>query len=329
MGYEGGYRRSGRLASSHPRSEAVLLHALAALLACGGQRMVVGEEVALGGAEPSDAAGAGTGDVRAPGISVVADCPSSIEERQVHLGCWPTRHVGSWRGFLFGTPVYETRNGELREFPVTDIVLSVAPLGAAHLRFGEPGLFRRPASPGDPYLCAGRSPSVGCPAADGLIVGYEYPLEALEIFDATVAPTARATDEFVPRIGELLSFDVPLDGPWRVWCELQEPEWGSCDVSEPSAAAALGCFRLGAAPDSLDNDACHVIEDEVVRSVDCAWLAAREGAPCGCDDGGCFALRTALSMSLRLSSDGDALRGSVLTPLGRELGHLEFLRESP
>jgi hypothetical protein len=326
MAYEAGYRRSLGLASRHPRSGALLLHAFGALLACGGQRMVVGEE--LPGADPNDARGEGTGDGRPSGISVVAECPSSPEERQVRLGCWPTRHVGRWRGFLLGNPVYETLRGEIMEFPLTDIVLSVEPFGAARLSFGEPAPFLPPAGPGDAYLCAGRSPSVGCPAAESIIVGYEYALEDLELFDASVAATAHMTDEFAPRIGEQLSFDVPLDAPWRLWCELQEPERGPCPV-EQYGAAALGCQSASTAPDSLDDETCQVTEGEVTRSVDCGWLAARESAPCSCNEDGCSILHATLAMTLRLSNDGRALRGSVLTPLGTELGHLEFLRESP
>jgi hypothetical protein len=267
--------------------------------------------------------------VRLPGISVVADCPPSPEERQIRLGCWPTRHIGRWRGFVLGDPMYETLQGKLMPFPLTDIVLTVGRLGAARLSFGEPALFSPPAASGDPYLCAGSSLAVGCPAAEGIIVGYDYPLQDIEILDASIAPTARASDELAPRIGERLSFDVPLHEPWRLWCELQEPERGSCDIAEQYGAAPLGCYRLGTAPDSLDNDACQVTEAEVTRSVDCGWLAARETAPCSCSDEGCFAVRASLSMSLQLSNDGQALRGSVLTALGREIGHLEFLRDSP
>lgn len=323
MGHYTGFRRSRRLASCHPRSGVALVHAFAALLACGGERMVVGEEVPLQGEDDT-----GTDDASARGISVVADCPSSPEERKVRLGCWPSPHVGRWRGFLLGNPMYETARGGRIEFPLTDIVLSVDPFGSARLSFGDPVYFQPPAGSGDAYLCAGRSPSVGCTAAEGIIEGYAYPLEDLALFDATVATTPLAADEFALRIGAGLTFDVPLDEPWRVWCALQEPERGSC-AAERYGAAALGCYRLGVAPDSVDNDACLVIEGEVTRSVDCGWLAARENAPCRCTDDGCSTVRAALSMSLRLSNDGQALRGRVLAPQGRELGHLEFLREPP
>lgn len=324
MSQVSGARRSCSLARPHPRWRAVLLHALLAAAGCGGDAIIVGEGITAG---DSASASAGSGGVAPSGISIPAECPHSPGERQALLGCWPTRHVGHWRGFLIGNPTYPTLSGKSGDFPLGDLVLSIEPFGAARLSFGDPAPFAPPEGAGDAYLCAGSSPDVGCPAADGIVPGYPYELEELEIIDASFAPIPRIAGELTLRIGERLSFGVPLEQPWRTWCELQAPDPGACGRGEPYGAAAVDCLRLGPAPESGDNDACTVMEAGVARNIDCGWLAARESAPCSCSEDGCAARGLSLGMSVRMSEDGQALRGSVLAPAGRELGHVEFLRE--
>jgi hypothetical protein len=294
-----------------------------AAAACGGEQLVVAEEAAR---DPAAMGSVGGGSEPAV-VSVVAACPSSPEERKVVLGCWPTRHVGRWRGFFLGNPTYLTMAGEVSQFPIGDLVLSVGTLGAAYLSFGEPVPFDPPEGPLDPYLCIGSSPAVGCAAAQRIIVGFEYALEEIEILDPMLETSGRIIGELPLRVGERLSFGVPLEQPWRSWCELQEPEREACQCTEQCEPRLQECFRFGPPRASIDGYGCTIRDGATTSSVDCGWLAAQIDAPCRCAEAGCFARRSSLSISLRMSDDGRALQGTVQVD-GVERGRVEFLREA-
>ncbi len=317
------------LARSGPRVVFACGLGAASIGGCGGEQLVVGQErggptAGSGGMESS----AGAGEARPPGVALTDECPTTPLQRQALLGCWPTRHIGRWRGFFTGNPSYESLDGRQSEFPVGDLWLSVGVNGEGRLSFGDSAPPLPSMGGRDAYLCAGTSPESGCPAARRLVEGFVYPLEQMEIVDAQLEPAPRIEGEDLLRVGERLSFGVPLAAPWRDWCELQEPEPSDCVCAEACESAPPECFRFAPDPDDVDASTCEVREGSSARSVDCAYLAARQNAPCSCDAEGCFAAAPSLSISLRMSEDGEALRGAyVPRNLGLQPVRLEFRRE--
>jgi hypothetical protein len=262
-----------------------------AVAGCSGSSLLVGEE------RPS--ADPGAGDPEVPGIgapapppvdvALVSDCPPSPEERQALLGCWPPRHLGSWRGFFIGIPRYQTIDGAGAEFPPGDVLLDLGIDGSAHVTFGAAP---QGSLAGDPPIapCAPRERAPGCPTPGLLIAGFAYELAELELFDPRLAPESRIDGEPPLELAESMAFAVHVSEPWDTWCATQGPErgvgctGGDCTAGEWAPAASA----------EFDSDVAE---------------ADRRG--CRCDANGCSAEGSSpsLSISLQMSDDKEALRG--------------------
>jgi hypothetical protein len=225
-----------------------------------------------------------------------------------------------WSGFFIGDPKYEARDGSLESFPAAELALRLELSGAGSLSFGDAAVRDAPTAAEDPYLCAGATPSEGCPAARRLVEGFVYTLENLAIFDATQAPP-RVAGEQPTRVGERFAFEVSLGEPWRGWCAAQLSESGPCECSGECGPAL--CYRPQLASAPADEDACEAAPESAV----CGWFAARTERPCSCSNEGCSARERPLSLTLRMSADGASLRGEYL-PVRGDLppGHIEFWR---
>ncbi len=296
--------------------------ALAFVWGCSGEHLVVasgdaGSDSSRFGVDPMQAA-TPDGTLTEPSFAGSA-CPVSPAERRAIDGCWPTRHVGLWSGFFRGDPRYEARNGAFESFPTAELLLRVTPDGTGSLTFGDSPLRSEPSSAADPYLCAGSTPSDGCPAAQRLLEGFAYGLEELAIFDAMLAPS-RVAGEEPTSLGERFTFDISLGEPWRAWCEAQLSEVEPCQCSGECDPGL--CYRPRLVS-KLTEGAC----EAATESVACGWLAARAARPCECTSEGCAAREKALSLALQMSEDGQSLRGEYL-PSRADLAvsHLEFSR---
>jgi hypothetical protein len=212
-------------------------------LACGGDALVVAEELAqaedvgTGGGEPIIAAGAGGSDA----VALVTECPPDPAERQALPGCWPTRHLGHWRGFFIGNASYELADGTVREFPLGDLVLTLELGGSGSLTFGAEAPTPSRTVTADADLCAGTLPAAGCSAAGQIIPGFVYSLEQIEMLDADFEPMSRITGELPLWVGERLYFGIPLGQPWQAGCERQPPRecFCSCFAAGRSLAISL------------------------------------------------------------------------------------------
>jgi hypothetical protein len=299
---------------------------LASLAAgCGGERLIVGTEAPPFGSEVANSGssgGEGPGPAPSPEFPPPDGCPPSPDERKLVEDCWPPRHVGSWRGFFTGRSHYVTEGGTDSEFPDVDLELSVRDDGAAILVFDGPAPPGAPESASDPYLCQGASPDAGCPQAQQLVVGFAYALDQVQLFDPSLGPEARIRGESLPHIPETMSFDIPLGQPWRAWCALQAARREPCACSSGCAPEPTLCYGVGP-QNGAGHGACEMADGEGVQSVDCGWLSAREDAPCACNAEGCSAGGSVLNLSLKMSDDGQAMRGIIAPD-----GGVEFLRES-
>jgi hypothetical protein len=212
-----------------------MLCALLVLLSCQGKALLVGEQQRTLGGEG--------GDRRPP----VPGCPDAAELRVGNAECWPTRHVGRWRGFVTGAALYQHVLPIPLEYPSEELLLEVDPDGSAHATFAGPDA-------GSSADCAG--PLVGdlC-VQPGLALGYRYALGAVRM-------TGGASDD--RRLDPILSFTLTIAQPW--------------------------------------SDQCQVI--------------AADAGPCVCSVAGCGVSPEALQVSLVLSDDARALRGSASSASG-------------
>jgi hypothetical protein len=161
------------------RSGACVAALVAAVAGCSGDSLLIGQERPRFNPGADDPGGLGSTGSAAPppDVGLISDCPPSPEERHALPGCWPTRHVGTWRGFFIGIPRYETIDGAGAEFPPGDVLLEVTDDGAAHLTFGA----TRQALASEPplVLCPPREAAPACPTPGLLVAGFAYELGAL------------------------------------------------------------------------------------------------------------------------------------------------------
>lgn len=306
MGGPFGNRRSGLercFEASVARGVALAL----AALACSGSSFVVGEErpgAAGLGEDEVDGPGVVDPSEPAPDVALLEDCPPSPVERRSLLGCWPTRHVGRWRGFFIGLPRYETLDGGGAEFPRGDVLLELGVDGAGELRFGVAPTEVTASSSAPVPACGGPSSPQECTDPGLLLAGFRYRLEVMELFDAEEAPASRIAGEPRVRFGERMSFVVQVGQPWEAVC---------ADVEAAIACAPGECARLPERPGAV----------EPTGGVN------PEAPACRCEASGCEPRGASLSISLRLSDDGLALRGTY-TPNDASLGQarLEFAKDS-
>lgn len=286
-----------------------------ALAGCSGDALVVGDERPPPAADADDVRSAG-GIIPAappPDVAPSSDCPPSPEERQALVGCWPTRHLGSWRGFFTSTPRYAALDGAVVDLPQGEVSLELSQAGAAQLRFGlpPPGIS---ASDSPIHLCAPRAAGAGCAPPGLVIAGFAYELAELELFDSdpTLATPPPIAGEPPRELAESMSFVVRVGEPWDDWCSSQGPERpASCaggDCSAGDRLPARGAPSEAPGADGPDERGCR------------------------CDANGCRAdgRSASLSIHLQMSADGHALRGSY-TPDDASLGvaGLELRKAEP
>jgi hypothetical protein len=232
-------------------------------------------------------------------------CPDLAELRLLDGACWPTRHVGRWHGFVTTSPYYHHRRAAPFEFPSGDLLLEIDERGLASLTFSASPL-QRAARPDD----AGQDLDAGA---------------------ASAAADAGATD---------------AGGSVDAGAESDTEDAGArLDAGPAEAPAALGLalgfpYRLrelkmsgaaiGRRPADPRLDFSLLIAE--------AWSDACEGAlagsdpdllPCVCPEGACSVDPELLTVTLSLSADGQALRGSARSeaPGGLLAAGWEFVRE--
>lgn len=277
---------------------------LLALGSCSGDSLVIGLERPRPADDEEDAVSLVNGAAPASEVALLLDCPPSPEERQAAPGCWPTPHLGYWRGFFVGVPRYETLDGSGAEFPTGDVLLMLGIDGVGHLVFGAPQSGPMPMAAPVLPLCDPDAPAPRCSAPGLIIPGFAYRLEQLELLDRDLGPEPRIGGEPRPTLGERLSFRVRVGEPWDAWCAEREPGRGACAGGDCTGA-------LPAAPASSD-----------------APAAGLDPAGCLCTATECVSAAPALWIELSMSDDGDALRGTY-TPSDPTLddARLEFVKE--
>jgi hypothetical protein len=298
----GSFGVSGR----RPRRRSMALVACAAIaLACAGEKMVVGGERSESESVAEDAA---------PDIDLIAarsdvpsleGCPASPAERRESFGCWPPPHLGRYRGFFIGAARYETLDGAGADFPTGAIVLDLGQDGRGELTFGEAGegTERGP--------CAGVE-SPRCASLGRLVQGFAYALEDIEMFDAMhdppfdrmAGPPRVAGEPPLDRV-QSMSFMAWLGQPWQAWC---------ADLPTPKAACP--------------SNACADAPPTAV-SAGITGLGDDRWSVCRCAGSGCRPSAPSLRLRLRMSGDGQALRG-VYQPVDHAFGDalVEFTRET-
>lgn len=159
---------------------------LAALLACSGERWVIGEVEDAG----PDAAVTQDAAVNA-GCSGAAPESIPLVSAAASLG---DQHLGRWLATLAGV--------EADAFPAVRVQLQLA-RDTARLRFDSGSPVPPLVDPAAGYLCTSSVES--CASAAGFVAGFDYRL---------VEPSSR---------GSVLSFGLFLDEPWDDWCRQQTP----------------------------------------------------------------------------------------------------------
>jgi hypothetical protein len=260
---------------SVPRSLCVIGGGLLAL-GCAGKSLLVAEERAS--TEPAAAdsgpdAGAASNQ---PGVALTQDCPPSPGERRGLLGCWPTQHLGRFRGRFIGAPRYPTLDGKGDDFPAGELVLELAIDGTGELSFGAVG------APGEGDPCADVE-SARCASLGRLLPGFGYRLDDILLYDPKDEPP-RVEGEPPRQLAESMSFAIRLGQPWEARCAEQAPANVDCPSGE-CAAAPTGQRRgpAGAAGAGL--------------------------VTCLCSQTGCLPSAPSLAFTLRMSADHQALRG--------------------
>lgn len=268
-----------------PWLETSVFSALLSCSACAGEALLVGEErprAAAGGEgpQPSDVVGSAGQD----GVALLAQCPTSPGQRQELLGCWPTRHVGRWRGFFIGASHHETRDGSLAQFPEGELQLLLGADGSGELTFGAAETEAEAGS------CDDLGAHAGCTQVGRLLPGFYYRLQEVELFDPEDDPEPRIAGELALRRAERMEFRVALGQPWDTWCADQATPAGGCGEGAceqaPTRPGAPAVPDVGAAEAPLAPSGCR-----------CGAESCRPDAPL-------------LSFELRMSEDGDALRGT-------------------
>lgn len=170
------------MSSRAPTSAALAL----ALLACSGERWVVGE-----------ATDAGADAAVAVDLGASPSCTEQAQEGIPPLSPPPAlsaAHLGRWLATLGGS--------EAAAFPAPVVALRLEG-AAASLRFEDGSSVPPVLDPAAGYLCSTSVPS--CTSEAGFVAGFDYRLAELR------------------SRGSILTFSLFLDEPWDAWCRLQTP----------------------------------------------------------------------------------------------------------
>jgi len=266
---------------------------LICLAGCSGDAFVIGESANSGG----DNLGGG----RRP-TEPEDRCADIAALRRLDSACWPTRHVGRWHGFVTSSPYYHHRLAAPFEFPSGELLLEIDAEGVGTLTFSAST--SRSARPGD----AGSSPDGGA-VDDGVDAGTANAGDA-GVLDAG-AQSARdganagagSAPENAQDAGALLDAAVPASEPalglalgFRY--QLQQLAMSGGPVGSRQADPRLDFTLLIAEPWS---EFCASLSRELGPEI----------GPCLCPPDGCGPDQELLSVTLSLSADGQALRGTA------------------
>jgi hypothetical protein len=223
-------------------------------------------------------------------------CADIAALRLLDSACWPTRHVGRWQGLVTSSPYYHHRLAAPFEFPSGELLLEINAEGAGTLSFSAST--SGSARPDD----AGSSPD-GRAVDDAGDAG-----SAPNAGDAGVddAPLDAAVPASLPALGLALG----------VRYQLQQLAMSGGPIGSRRADPRLEFTLLIAEP----------------WSEFCASLSGEPGpesGPCLCTADGCGPDQELLSVTLTLSADAQALRGTARTlgPDGVMAAGWEFVRK--
>jgi hypothetical protein len=238
------------------RPSALLLALL--LAGCDDRSLVVGESSASSGFD-------GAGRSNEPRCADAAILRANDEE------CWPTRHVGHWRGLVTGDARYRHVLAQPFEFPSDEVLLDIDLQGTGTLLFSS--------AAGDGASCAGDAGAssaelradagvgasdagaLSCRASDGGVQGGPQPGLVLDHRYSLDGLGMQGSAERERRQDRLVTFSLLIAAPWRELC--------TAPPLDPAAS------------------------------------------PCSCNADGCDISSETLQVSLSLSRDGEALRGSI------------------
>ncbi len=215
------------------RGSAALLAWL--LVACDSRALVVGESATSGSVDEQS---------RAP----QPRCPDPAAARVGDDECWPTRHVGLWRGLVTPDPGAGQGLAGLLALPSGEVLLEIEPQGTGTLLFARdaaPGLgcagdagvasVADAGSAGESArlddagtACAAGEALVAASALRGVALDHRYTLDGLSM---SGAPESDRSQD--PRV----TFTLLVASPWREHCNSSSPELAAA----PCRCSAQGC----------------------------------------------------------------------------------------
>jgi len=300
--------RLGGLSMGIAASRLVCCATLLAGAGCEGGALIVGQERPRPGSSDDEGGGPdGVEGAPPPDVTLVEDCPPTPGERRELLGCWPTPHLGAWRGFFTGIPRYETADGAGAEFPTGDVRLLLGVDGAGLLTFGVPPAIASAALERSVPACGAPAAPMECERPGLVIPGFTYRLEEISLYDRALERETRIEGEAPLERPESMDFRVRVGEPWDAWCSEQTPEDGTSEARCRADECEKG--QRPAPPAAIES-------------------AGGGVAGCRCDADGCRPEAASLFIELDMSGDQKSLRGSY-TPGDARLGQarLEFRKE--
>jgi len=290
------------------RSAAYWRPLLLCLAGCSGDAFLIGES--------ANSAGDSLGGGRPP-PQPEDRCDDVAALRRLDGACWPTRHVGRWQGFVTTSPYYHHRQPAPFEFPSGELLLEIKAEGVGTLTFSA----SRSARPED----AGSSPdAVGDGGAGGTApnAGDAGGLDAgAERASAGATAGAGSVSETAADAGAPLDAAVPASEPALGLAlgfpyQLQQLAMSGGPIGARQADPRLDFTLLFAEPWSAY---CGSLSRELGPEI----------GPCLCPPDGCGPDQELLSVTLSLSADAQALRGTArsLGPDGLIAAGWEFVRE--
>ena len=284
---------------------------LLCLAGCSGDAFLIGESTALGDLN----LGGGR-----PQTEPEDRCADTAELRLLDSACWPTRHVGRWRGFVTTSPYYHHRLAAPFEFPSGELLLEINAQGVGTVSFSaSTSGSARPGDAGsspagravDASVDAGIAPNAGDAGGVGDAGAERAGSDAGAGSDPEVAADAgaaldAAVPASLPALGLALGFRY----------QLQQLAMSGGPIGSRQADPRLDFMLLIAEPWS---ELCASLSRELGPEI----------GPCLCPPDGCGPDLELLSVTLSLSADAQALRGTArsLGPDGVITAGWELVRE--